>query len=163
MLKGSVLRRFAIGFSLLFVSYVGSSAAADTLVLQPGQNPFQLTFTGETVFSELVPFELTVAAARFSSVVSGLSVPAFDVQTTLNNAQFFDASFAPLTGTDAFLLTAFDVPAGLYYLGVNGLTTGVGGGVIGSFDVIPVPEPAAWLMLLAGLGLVGVFVRRSRA
>jgi hypothetical protein len=45
----------------------------------------------------------------------------------------------------------------------NGLNTqsGLGRPVTRYAPVTPVPEPSQWLMMLAGLGLVGYIIRRS--
>jgi hypothetical protein len=52
--------------------------------------------------------------------------------------------------------------------GSNTLFGSIGGGtIIGSYipwiqdTITPVPEPGAWLMMLAGLGLLGMKIRRS--
>lgn len=164
MVRSRLLRRCALALSFLAASYAGGvSAATGPLTLLPGQNPFQVVFVGEQIFNELLSFELTAPAARVSSVVAPLNIPAFNIQTFLFNAQYFDASLIPLSGTDAYRFTALNVPAGVYFLGVNGATAGAGGGFAGSIDVTPVPEPANWAMLLAGLGLITAFVRRTRA
>lgn len=39
--------------------------------------------------------------------------------------------------------------------------TGIGRPVTRYAPVTPVPEPSQWLMMLAGLGLVGFIIRRS--
>jgi phosphodiesterase/alkaline phosphatase D-like protein len=67
---------------------------------------------------------------------------------------------------DTFAYTNLDVDAdGTLHVTVLGIdsyatntfpTTGADPRVIFSFDVTPVPEPAHWAMLLAGLGLVGL-------
>jgi hypothetical protein len=56
--------------------------------------------------------------------------------------------------------------SGSYALKVNGQVMGTGGGAFGGdLTVSPVPEPQAWGMLLAGLGLgmAGMAGRRKLA
>ncbi|MGB9110858.1 MAG: FxDxF family PEP-CTERM protein [Telluria sp.] len=63
--------------------------------------------------------------------------------------------------TDSWSLSAYGLASGNYALKVNGQVMGVGGGAFGGdLTISPVPEPQAWAMLLAGLGLVSVAVRR---
>jgi hypothetical protein len=55
---------------------------------------------------------------------------------------------------DRWSLTAFGLPAGSYALRVDGQVSGAGGGVFGAdLAIAAVPEPQAWRMLAAGLGL----------
>ncbi len=55
------------------------------------------------------------------------------------------------------------LPAGNYYLTITGITNGTMGGLYNgaiSVSAPPVPEPESYAMFLAGLGLMGVIVRR---
>jgi hypothetical protein len=64
--------------------------------------------------------------------------------------------------TDSWSLSAFDLSSGYYALQVNGQVLGAGGGAFGGdLTISPVPEPQAWAMLLAGLGMVGMTARRK--
>ena len=61
--------------------------------------------------------------------------------------------FQPLTGL---------LGAGNYILKVSGAVSGIaGGGYVA--QIAAVPEPSEYLMMLAGLGIVGYAVRRKRA
>jgi hypothetical protein len=73
-------------------------------------------------------------------------------------------SAGPTTGT-VNLLPTTDLAAGTYVLEVRGNVTGnFGGGYAGTLSVAqgvaPVPVPAAFPLLLSGLGFVGAAVRR---
>lgn len=78
------------------------------------------------------------------------------------------ATFTPVLGGDLLILplgTYFGV--GDYTLQVNGQATGSGafGLPHGAYSIgaatLPVPEPEAWAMMLAGLGLVALGARRK--
>ena len=61
--------------------------------------------------------------------------------------------------------TEFDLPGlGVQHLVVSGTSGGSGsyGGVISFTPVAAVPEPAAWAMMILGLGLAGAALRRQR-
>jgi hypothetical protein len=75
-------------------------------------------------------------------------------------ATFVGAQTAPTKGGNA--LQRGDKNS-FYYGTTPGLNTntGLGRPVTRFAPVTPVPEPSQWLMMLAGLGLVGYIVRRS--
>lgn len=68
------------------------------------------------------------------------------------------------TGTgEVAVIDQSGLTSGTYVLQVRGNVSGInGGGYVGSFNVTPVPLPAALPLLMSGLGLLGgVFRRRS--
>jgi len=65
--------------------------------------------------------------------------------------------------TDSWSLSAYGLSSGYYALKVDGRVLGTGGGAFGGdLTVSPVPEPATYGMLLAGLGLLGVAATRRK-
>lgn len=50
-------------------------------------------------------------------------------------------------------------PLGTYFAELTGTGTGVSGGSY-AFAIAAIPEPGQWLMLLAGIAMLGVMVRR---
>ncbi len=112
---------------------------------------------------------------------SGYSVVAFDVKNPADDTYYFKTLLTtatlysdPLVGSDFVVATASEVgnklnltwgalAAGNYYLQVSGTVQGTIGGLYnGAISVAapPVPEPESYAMFLAGLGLMGVIVRR---
>jgi hypothetical protein len=68
--------------------------------------------------------------------------------------------------TDRWELTATSLTAGSYFVQVDGLVAGTGGGAYGSdltIAVSAVPEPETFGMMAAGLGLLGFMARRKQA
>lgn len=70
---------------------------------------------------------------------------------------------APAAGGNALQRTDKN---SFYYGTIHGSTplntqSGIGRPVTRYAPVTPVPEPSQWLMMLAGLGLVGYIIRRS--
>jgi hypothetical protein len=68
----------------------------------------------------------------------------------------------PATGSGPISFSSFDSSLhGSAYLSVAGIANGTLGGLYnGAISISPVPEPEAFAMLLAGLGLMGAVVRR---
>jgi hypothetical protein len=59
---------------------------------------------------------------------------------------------------------AFNPTPGPYYVEVNTSEIAKDGEVAsGSVAILPVPEPAAWVVMLVGMGTVGGLIRRRRA
>jgi hypothetical protein len=142
------------------------------------------TFTASTMgntFSDVFTFNIGTpfdAAASVTSsylntpqtkdlLITGLSLYRYDPATMA----ILGTAIAGIneTGfgshpTDSWSLSAYGLSSGYYALKVDGQVMGVGGGAFGGdLTISPVPEPQAWAMLLAGLGLVSVAVRRKPA
>jgi hypothetical protein len=118
---------------------------------------FSNSFKGVADFSDTFTFELLAA-----SLVS------------INGSLIPSSSFASITGEilgqGSFLFQGTDFPtsfllaAGTYTIAVAGSTTAGGtysGNVV--ISAAPVPEPATWAMMVAGIAAVGLTLRRRSA
>jgi PEP-CTERM motif len=116
--------------------------------------------------SDLYSFLFPAGAATGSG--SAISI---DVSTILNidniQVSLLDASLSPLAwGTVGDASVLFDqalVAGSAYSFRVTGIALGSAGGTYTFLaSAAPVPEPAAYALMLAGLAVVGSIVRRRR-
>jgi hypothetical protein len=142
------------------------------------------TFTASTLgntFSDVFTFNIGTPFDAAASVTSSyLNTPqAKDLLITGFSLYRIDPATMAILGTaiaginetgfgshptDSWSLSAYGLTSGYYALKVDGQVMGMGGGAFGGdLTISPVPEPQAWAMLLAGLGLVSVAVRRTPA
>jgi len=94
--------------------------------------------------------------------ISNFAITLKDINGTIYGTDnTFDSSGA--LNLSATLSPSMVAAPGFYQFVVTGTTAGTSGGIYaGALSAAPVPEPKAWLMLLAGLGLVGMMVERTK-
>jgi hypothetical protein len=141
------------------------------------------TFTASTVgstFSDIFTFNIGTPFDAAASVTSSfLNTPQTkDLLITGFSLYRYDPGTMAVLGTaiaginetgfgshptDSWSLSAYGLSSGYYALKVDGRVLGAGGGAFGGdLTVSPVPEPATYGMLLAGLGLLGVAATRRK-
>jgi hypothetical protein len=132
----------------------GTGAIGHSLTFNITEN----LYAGSGVFD--IPLDLTFGAFTVNVFnIDGLTAEIFDSSNTLYTA------FAQAGSADHLTLPAGAYfAAGNYTLKVGGTATGSNGAMYTIAAVTaPVPEPEAWGMLLAGLGLIGLRLRQKRA
>jgi hypothetical protein len=126
---------------------------------------------GKNYFSDHYTFTLdsaSQAAALMNSVLypngSGLVITGFNLR--LNDVEHtFVSSGELLDPADQtwFLTREEPLSSGSYFLEVNGYATATSASYSGTLAVAAVPEPSSLALMLAGVGILGVTLRRRRA
>jgi uncharacterized membrane protein YfcA len=168
------------GAMTLALSATASLAQAQILYTGPGTNLGTLSTTTPTMFEDptLPPngiafsdswdFTLPAGAGGGGGGTSGANVFIAFPNVYLD---YLSALTVSIPGSTSFSSTvtatgevfSFTAPAGNYVLDVSGATAAgaAGGFYIGSIVATPVPEPATWALMLAGIA-VGAGVARRR-
>jgi hypothetical protein len=120
-------------------------------------------------FADHFTFSVSGVAADVDAIVSSISRTAATGLDITGLALFTSGGTQVATGSalhsgaiDVWTLaTTAPLDVGNYYLQVSGtMVSATSGSFGGAVMLAPVPEPAAYGMMLAGLGLVGFMARR---
>ena len=125
---------------------------------------FDKTLQGKT-FDDFFTFSLTSANDVNAAVISMRSRAADLNLTAFNLIGDGVNVIGTMLSSDprSWSLEALNVQPGFYKLEVAGVVDGKGGSFGGNINVVPVPEPETWGMMVAGLGLLGVAATRRKA
>lgn len=121
------------------------------------------TFADQYTFSTVgLNFVDTLVGSIAHSSLVGLAITAYDLYDSGGN--LVAAGVMQSTGTvDLWTIATGGIPAGSYYVQVSGsIVSNTAASYAGNLNVLPVPEPQSWAMLLAGLGIAGVAARRAK-
>jgi hypothetical protein len=140
---------------------------------------FAASTTGST-FTDVFTFDVGTPFDAAASVTSSyLNTPQTkDLQITALSLYRYDPVTKAVLGTaiaginetgfganptDSWSLSGYGLTRGSYAIRVDGAVRGTGGGAFGAdLTISPVPEPQAWGMLLAGLGVCSTLAWRRR-
>lgn len=131
----------------------GATAETDFLATTFGGN---WTFVGSTDSTGFGPFSSNPSGAtsgtlNFDSAVSGRIVIGLKAANQ-HSFYYFDLA-APVTSL------SFDTTAGIA-TNVRGKAQNLSHAILYAGSPLPVPEPASWALLAAGLGVIGAIARR---
>ncbi len=107
---------------------------------------YQFTIPGNGSFSSIVS-SLEFGVLSLGNFMLHLSGPGLNATFLPDAAQFIKTGSLFLAG-------------GTYLANVTGVATGTAGGLYNIQMAAQVPEPSEWMMMLAGLILVGFMVKR---
>jgi hypothetical protein len=119
------------------------------------------TFMDRFVFNVAgAPHDLDAIVSSVSrSAASGMDIFAFSLFA--DGGALISAGSGSSGVQDVWTISADNLAEGSYYLMVSGtMLADTGGSFGGAVMLNPVPEPATYGLLLAGLGVVGLWARR---
>jgi hypothetical protein len=123
------------------------------------------SFTYDFFFQVGIPYIGLGVVADLPSIgpkfnITGLTVDLYSDGGAAGPAGSGDSMLFSL-GTGDYITGGGTLGAGNYYFHISGQAVGTLGGQFSySASAVPVPEPETWAMLVAGLGLVGLQLRR---
>jgi hypothetical protein len=169
LIAGVVLATASLGSGAVMAADITTPPQALNLV---GTNAFfgdsfEIDQMNDT-FADHFRFDVTGIAANFDAIVSSLSRTAATGLDITGLALFTGSGTQVASGTslhtgaiDVWTLTTDNLAVGNYYVQVSGtMVSATSGSFGGAVMLAPVPEPATYGLMLAGLGLLGFMARR---
>jgi hypothetical protein len=168
---------------VLATASLGSGAALAAVITTPPQalnlvgtsaffgDSFDINHMSDT-FADHFTFSVTGSVpSNFDAIVSSISRTAATGLDITGLTLFTGSGTQVATGSalhtgaiDVWTLTSNNLAVGSYYVQVSGnMVSATSGSFGGTVMLAPVPEPATYGMMLAGLGLVGFMARRRNS
>jgi hypothetical protein len=127
------------------------------------------TFSIDKGFSSST--SITSSYSKLGNKIKDVSIGSFDLIKYSGDYSNIVTTYAGLNTTastpnakDEWEITVEGLTAGDYYVRVSGSVLGnIGGSYAGEIQVLTVPEPETYGMMLGGLALVGLVARRKAA
>jgi hypothetical protein len=133
---------------------VNEARIQQTLTGLTANTPYQLTFWYRANAGDpLAPGDTYQASLRVSSSNAPTDVISV-TQAQANTGTWYSHTYA---------FTPVGTSANLTFVALTSGANNNGGIFLDAVSVTPVPEPHEWVMMLAGLGMVGVIASRRRA
>ncbi len=105
-------------------------------------------------------FNFTVASqSSFSAAIASFGIDAFVGTLSGRKGNSFSQAFDIFEGNNAFSTL---LAPGKYSFVLQGTVADVPAYYVGVFSTVPVPEPAEWMMIIAGVAMMGFVVSRRR-
>lgn len=169
LIAAAVLATASMGSSVVMAADITTPPQALNLVGTVAffGDSFNINHAKDT-FADHFTFSVSGIAADFDAIVSSISrTPATGLDIT-GLSLFTSAGTLVGTGSalekgsiDVWSITSNNLAIGDYYVQVSGtMVSNTSGSFGGTVMLAPVPEPATYGMMLAGLGLVGFMARR---
>lgn len=172
----AMIRRQAY-LGLLLAGFIGSASAVGPGYLGnlSGQSvSIGNSFAAGSLINDVYTFDILPSSSTVGTAVTiHLDIPNFSgTEFSIENfgVEFRDAANSLIasdmqsSSTDYTLQVSADLAGatGYQFVVLGNVTGTMGGSYGGALAAAPVPEAKSYLMLLAGLGLVGLTVARSR-
>lgn len=172
LIAALVMATASLGTSAAYAADISSNPQALAILDHSAffGDSFALNNQGNT-FADQFRFSVTRVPHDLDAIVSSISRTAA-TGLDITDLSLFSGAGALITAgilgssgaQDIWTIRADSLDVGNYYLQVSGtLVSTTSGSFGGSMMLTPVPEPETYGMLLAGLGVVGMLVRRRKA
>ncbi len=172
------LKKLVVALSVFGACASAGATSTDLGPLTQGATPFSGTVLTPGPFGDTFSFILPSNGGSSYGVVNfpftflgstfNTSFTSITLYKDIDSTPFDDGALEVLVGNttsagSSLSLNVGPLVTGNYYLVVQGVANGTGGGLYsGAISVSPVPEPETYGLFLAGLGLLGTIMTRRR-